>query len=520
MKKSSSYLLLALSALLACGATVARAELKLPAIVGSNMVLQRDTDVNVWGWDNPGQSVTVEFAGQSVTGTAGDDGKWTATLKPMGVSAEGRTMKIKGSSEASLDNILVGEVWLCSGQSNMQWAVNQADDPDLELLAANYPNLRLITVPQVGTQEAQNDFEGQWEPCTPEVAANFSAVGYFFGRGLHQILDIPVGLIDNAWGGSAAEAWVRRDLLEADPLYKPYLDQWAEIEKTYDHEKAVEAYNKQMEAWKEKQAAAKAEGKPAPPQPRAPRNQLTGQHRPANLYNGVLHPIIGYGIKGAIWYQGETNAGRGENYRYLFPLMIQSWREEWGIGDFSFYWVSLADFQAEVTEPADSSWAELRESQTKTLSLPNTGEAIIYDLGEGRDIHPRDKQNVAKRLLRHALAKDYGYELVSDSPKYVSHEIKGNKVVLTFENVGSSGLYTFDVNEPVGFQIAGEDQKFVWADAKLVGKDKIEVWNPDVANPVAVRYAWATNPVANVESREGLPLTPFRTDDWKLSTAQ
>jgi len=501
--------------LASCLASVARAELDLPSIFTSNMVLQRDMDVKVWGWDNPSQEVTVEFAGQSVKATAGAEGKWTATLKAMEMSKEPRSMTIKGSSEAKLENVLVGEVWLCSGQSNMQWSVSQSDDPDLETMTAKYPHIRLITVPQVGVQEPQNDFEGQWVECSPETVADFSAVGYFFGRTLHQVLDMPIGLIDNAWGGSAAEAWVRRDLLEADPLYKPYMDQWKQVEATYDHDKAVADWKEKVAAWKEKKDA----GQPVGAQPRAPRNQLTGQHRPANLYNGVLYPIIGYGIKGSIWYQGESNAGRAENYRYLFPLMIQNWRDEWGIGDFSFYWVSLADFRDEVAEPGESSWAELRESQTKTLSLPNTGEAIIYDIGEGRDIHPRDKQNVAKRLARLALSKNYGYDIVAESPRYVSHEVKDGKVLLTFENVGTT-LYTFDVKTPVGFTVAGEDKKFVKAEAKLVGNNKIEVWNSDVPNPVAVRYAWADNPVANVESREGLPLTPFRTDDWTLSTAQ
>ena len=269
-----------------------------------------------------------------------------------------------------------------------------------------------------------------------------------------------------------------------------------------------------MAEYKEKAAAAKADGKPAP---RAPRNQLAGQHRPANLYNGVLKPIIGYGIRGAIWYQGESNSGRAKNYRDLFPLMITNWRDEWEQGDFSFYWVQLADFRDEQPEPAESAWAELQEAQTMSLSLPNTGQAVIYDLGEAHDIHPKDKQNVAKRLARHALAKDYGIKIVAESPRYASHEVKGNKVTLSFDHIGG-GMDTFDIRTPVGFVIAGEDKKFVWAQAKLVGKDKIEVSADGVDAPTAVRYAWADNPVANVQNREGLPLTPFRTDDWPMVT--
>jgi sialate O-acetylesterase len=246
---------------------------------------------------------------------------------------------------------------------------------------------------------------------------------------------------------------------------------------------------------------------------------MKGQHRPANLYHGVLNPIIGYGIRGAIWYQGESNAGRAYQYRHLFPLMISTWRDAWKQGDFSFYWVQLADFRNEVDAPAESGWAELREAQTMTMSLPNTGQAVIIDLGEGRDIHPRNKQRVAKRLARWALAKDYGIDVPYRSPEYQSMEKQGSKIVLTFDHVGNNGLYTFDVNEPVGFDIAGEDKKFVTAQARLIPPNKIEVWSDEVSEPVAVRYAWADNPVCNVQSRDGLPLTPFRTDDWPGVTA-
>jgi sialate O-acetylesterase len=400
--------------------------------------------------------------------------------------------------------VLVGEVWLCSGQSNMQMAVSGSNDGDLESLSADYPGIRLISVPQVGTQEAQSDFKGQWERCTPESVKGFSAVGYFFGRQLHQTLGVPVGLIDDSWGGSAAEAWVRRDILEKDAKYRPLIERWESIEKN-----APEA----VEAYKAAVAKAKAEDKPVPKSVQNPENQLRGNARPGNIYNGVLKPTIGYGIKGAIWYQGETNAGRAYQYRDLFPLMIKSWRDEWGIGDFPFYWVQLADYRAEKPKPAESDWAELREAQTRTLALPNTGEAVIVDLGEGQDIHPRNKQDVAKRLVRWALAKDYGVKVPYQSPTYKSMETKDGKVVLTFDHVGG-GLKAFDFPEVRGFAVAGSDKAFVWAKAKLVGKNKVEVWSDEVSDPAAVRYAWADNPGCNLYSREGLPVTPFRTDDW------
>jgi len=511
-----------LAIMLALWGTPALADVRLPALFTDHMVLQQGQKNRIWGSADPGEEVIVTIASQRQSATANDKGKWQVTLDALPVGGP-HSLSITGKNKLAVEDVLVGEVWICSGQSNMQWEVRQANDGDLEAKTAQYPKIRLISVPQVGTQQPQDNFNGKWELCTPETAATFSAVGYFFGRQLHQTLDVPIGLIDDAWGGSACEAWVRRDLLEKDEKYQPLVARWEQIERNLAavDAKQVEAdYQKRVSQWQAAANAARAENKPLPPRPQNPVAQLTGNARPGNIYNGVLKPTIGYGIRGAIWYQGESNAGRAYQYRDLFPLMIQSWRDEWQIGDFSFYWVQLADFMAEKPEPAGSTWAELREAQTMTINkLPNTGEAVIIDLGEGRDIHPRNKQDVAKRLARWALARDYGISnLPYHSPQYKSMEKQGSKIVLSFDHTGG-GLYTFDTTNPVGFAIAGSDQKFVWADAKLVGDDKIEVSSDKVAEPAAVRYAWADNPVCNVYSREGLPLTPFRTDDWKGVTA-
>lgn len=483
---------------------VGLAELKFSPVFGDSMVVQRDQPIHVWGWTAPGTDVTVELAGHTATGKADASGRFDVKLDPLPAGGP-HEMVIEADESRTFRDVLVGEVWVCSGQSNMAFAVASANDPDLESMTAKFPNIRLISVPQVGSQEPLNDFDGKWEACTPETVKNFSAVGYFFGRQLHQTLDVPIGLIDNAWGGSAAEAWVRRDVLEDDGKYGELLEKWDTLAKTYDHEAAVAKWKEQVAQWEKTKKGNK---------PRAPRDQLTGNHRPANLYNGVLHPVLGYTIRGAIWYQGESNAGRAYQYRDLFPLMIQNWRNEWGQGDFSFYWVQLADFRNEVEAPAESDWAELREAQTMTMSkLPNTGEAVITDLGEAADIHPKNKLDVAKRLVRWALANDYGINIPYRSPTFSSLEIKENKAVLKFDSIGR-GLDTFDVREPIGFAIAGEDKVFVDADAKIVTKDTIEVWSDAVKNPVAVRYAWADNPICNVQSADGLPMTPFRTDDW------
>lgn len=491
-----------------------RADVKMPALFGDHMVLQQGQPIPIWGWADPDEQVRVTLGGDVRTVTADADGRWKVLLGKLSAGGPHK-LEIQGNNALTLNDVLIGEVWVCSGQSNMQWDVSRSNDSDLEIASAKYPNIRLITVPQVGTQEPQDDFKGKWELCSPETVPSFSAVGYFFGRQLYQTLDVPIGLIDNSWGGSSAEAWVRRDLLEADAQYNPLMERWEKTESTYDHDKAVANFKEKLAAWKTKKEAGEKVGR----QPRAPRNPLTDQHRPGNLYNGVLKPVIGYGIRGAIWYQGESNAGRAYQYRNLFPLMIQNWRDEWGQGDFPFYWVQLADFRNEVPGPADSAWAELREAQTMTMSkLPNTGEAVILNLGESSDIHPKNKQDVAKRLARWALAHDYGMDIVYRSPIYKSMETDGNKIVLTFDHVGG-GLDTFDVPKLIGFTIAGEDQKFVPATAKIIGKNQIEVTSDQIEAPAAVRYAWADNPVCNVQNLEGLPLTPFRTDDWKGVTA-
>jgi sialate O-acetylesterase len=508
---SGCGLAVALVAIATAQPPAARGDVKLPAVFGSHMVLQRDQKDRVWGWAQPGEEVTVEIAGQSKSAKAGPDEAWQVTLDPMAAGGP-HIMTIKGKNTLRFEDVLIGEVWICSGQSNMQWSVGSTKDAELEIPAAKYPNIRLIAVPNVGTQEPQKDFHGAWVPCLPDTVGSFSAVGYFFGRQLHQTLGVPVGLINDAWGGSACEAWIRRDILAADPKYGPMLQNWAEFEKNYP--RAKEEFQAKYVAWQEASKKAKAENKPEPQQPFNPDWMMYGNSRPGNIYNGVLKPTIGYGIRGVIWYQGESNAGRAFQYRDLFPLMIKSWRDEWGQGDFSFYWVQLADFMGETPEPRDSAWAELREAQTMTIDrLSHTGQAVIIDVGEGKDIHPKNKQDVAQRLARWALARDYGLAIAHRSPTYKSMARQDKKIVLTFDHVGD-GLTTFDVGHARGFAIAGSDRKFVTAQARVTGPKTIEVWSDQVSEPVAVRYAWADNPVCNVYSAEGLPATPFRTDDW------
>jgi len=477
------------------------ADVKLPNIFTEHMVLQQGQNNKVWGLAEPSEAVTVTIGSQSHQATAAADGQWQVSLDALPVGGP-LTLTVKGKNEIQFKDVLVGEVWICSGQSNMQWAVNNSTDSDLEKAAAKYPNIRMINFPQVGSQNPiWSHDDRKWQVCTPENIPGWSAVGYFFARQLNQTLDVPIGMINNAWGSSACEAWINRDVIAKNAEFQPLLDRWVLMEKTFD-----DLSKKSNLTEDEKKQLAGLQG------------QMGGNHRPANIYNGVLKSHLGYGIRGAIWYQGESNASRSYQYRTLFPLMIQNWRDEWGQGDFPFYWVQLADFMAEKPEPAESSWAELREAQTMTMQkLKNTGEAVIIDIGEGKDIHPKNKVDVGRRLARWALAADYKVPGIAyRSPLYKSMEPQGEKIVLTFENVAANanGWRPFDVNEPRGFAIAGEDKKFAWASAKILPDGKIEVWSDAVKAPVAVRYGWADNPVVNMFSAEGLPLTPFRTDDW------
>lgn len=473
------------------------ADVELPNIFTDHMVLQRGQANKVWGRAEPQEEVTVTIADQSHDATADAQGAWSVMLEPLQAVGP-HELIVSGINEIVVRDVLVGEVWLCSGQSNMEWKLQYTYNSDLVAAAANFPQIRMIGYPNVGRQEpVWTHPDSKWQVCSPKTVNGFSAVGYFFGRQLHQTLDVPIGLVNDAWGGSACEAWIDRDKLAADEQYAGLLKRWSNTEQ-------------RLEAILAKEELTEQERK----QRGQLRGQMRGNQRPGNIYNGVLKSHLGYGIRGAIWYQGESNAGRAYQYRTLFPKMIASWREEWGQDDFPFYWVQLADFRQEKPEPGESDWAELREAQMMAMDVvPNCGQAVIIDVGEGRDIHPRNKVIVGQRLARWALAKQYGIDIAYRSPQFKSMEVAGNKAVLTFQHV-NAGWRPFDVNKPIGFAVAGSDKKFAWADAKILKDGRIEVSSDNVAEPVAVRYAWADNPVCNMFDNVGLPLTPFRTDDW------
>lgn len=514
MQRTLLRSVLSSAAVLLLAAGAAQAEVRLPAVFSDHMVLQRDSKLPVWGWADPGEKVTVSFRDQTKSTTAGNDGTWKVTLDPVQVG-DASELKVTGENTVTFKDVLVGEVWVCSGQSNMGWTVNRSLDPDLEAATAKFPNIRLFQVPLKTATEPQDDVQAEWKHCTPETIPNFTAVGYFFGRQLHQTLDVPVGLIMTAWGGTRAEAWTSPEAMASTPELKPILDTWAKRSETYDPEAAKKRYEAAMKRWEDQAAAARKAGKPVPRRPQMQGNPRTDRHHPSNLYNAMVAPLVPYAIRGGIWYQGESNAGRAYQYRTLMPTMITSWRDAWDQGDFPFYMVQLANFREIKDEPVESDWAELREAQMMTIdAIPNVGVACITDIGAAKDIHPKDKQNVGKRLARLALVNDYGMDGITlQGPTYRSIDIEAGKCVVHFDTYGSK-LTTYYREPLTGFAIAGADKKWRWAQAKITGPDTVEVWHPEVKEPLAVRYNWADNPQGTLFSEMYLPAYPFRTDDW------
>ena len=486
--------------------TYASAEVILPKLISDNMVLQQGMKVRIWGTAEPGEKVAVAFREQKVATEAGPDGSWEVYLQPLKAGGPD-ALTISGTNTVNLKDVLVGEVWVCSGQSNMQFQVGSSLNARQEIAAANYPTMRLFTVPMVVAGQPQKDVEGQWAPATPQTVEKFSAVGYFFGRDLHKALGVPVGLINSSWGGSPAEAWTSRAVLDSLPEAKSYVDERNQALAKYPQQ--VEEFKRQYDDWLRAVAKAETEGSLIPSAPRMPDDPRTGNHAVAGLYNTMIAPLTPYAIRGAIWYQGESNSPRAREYRKLFPAMIQDWRHAWGEGDFPFLFVQLANW---ITPDPTWNWPELCEAQLMTLSVPKTGMAVAIDIGDPYDIHPKNKQEVGRRLALAAEAVAYGRDVVYSGPIYESMAVEGNKVRLRFKHV-DGGLVAKGGAALKGFEIAGEDRKFVPAESAIDGKT-IVVRSGQVASPVAVRYAWADNPTCNLYNKAGLPASPFRTDDW------
>lgn len=503
------------------------ADVKPNPLFADGAVLQRGQAVPVWGTARDGEKVTVEIDGQKVSTTAAD-GKWSVSLKPLKEGGP-HTMKITGDNAVAVNNLLVGEVWVCSGQSNMEWPFSKAHNAVEEGPKADYPKIRMFTVKKKVSARPLAEAEGQWVECSPQTVGGFSAVGYFFARDLYQKLGVPVGMIHTSWGGTPAQAWTSLEGFGDDQELIEYVASAKQKLATYDADVAAYAgkmeefdtkskewnetvgkpHEEELKAWNQASAEAKKNGQPLPPKPapsspkpKAPPHPDGRQNNPTTLYNGMVAPIIPYGIKGAIWYQGESNADKPKQYQTLFPAMIADWRKRWKQGDFPFFYVQIAPFKGQP--------AVIREAQFLTLAkVKNTAMAVTTDVGNANDIHPNQKEPVGQRLALAARALTYGEKIEYSGPLYDKMTAKGGNIIISFKHAGG-GLVAKD-GELKGFTIAGEDKKFVPAQAEIQGSTVV-VSADGLTNPKAVRYGWENVPDVNLFNKEGLPASPFRTD--------
>jgi len=474
----------------------------LPRLFSDNMVLQEGASVPIWGWGPDGAIVTVRFQKQIVS-TRVKDGKWLVRLgglKPGGPD----TLTISSGNSIVLKNVLVGEVWLASGQSNMEFPLKQSHAAAADIFSSANPMIHWLKVPKARMDSPANDIGASWTECNPDTAPNFSAVAYYFARDLQKALHAPIGVIESDWGGTPAEVWMQRAFLQANPRYRTEVfDAWIVAEDKY--ERSLAAYNQEKSEAKDKGMEFTNAA------PRRP-------WKPGELYNGMIAPLAGCAIKGVLWYQGESNVGSAEDawqYHTLFPDLIRNWRTVWDEGAFPFLLVQLAPFGDIQQRPSESSWASVREAQLKAAKLlPKVAMAVITDVGDQHNIHPTQKQPVGGRLALAARGIAYHQAIEYSGPVYKRAKIEKNQIVLTFDHLGG-GLEARG-GDLTGFAICGPDRKFVWANAEIKGLDKVLVHSTAVAHPIAVRYGWASYPVVNLWNKAGLPASPFRTDDFEL----
>ncbi|MBC8443287.1 9-O-acetylesterase [PVC group bacterium] len=494
-----------------CVAATTQADVRLASPFGDHMVLQRETDAAIWGWAEAGEKVSVSGSwGAEASAVAAEGGKWQVALKtpePGGPFS----VTVKGANTIELKNVLIGEVWLCSGQSNMGMVVASCNNAAEEIAAAKYPRMRLLGVNLVTAEEPQTECKVKpWAECSPESVKYFTAAGYFFGRKLHQDLDVPIGLINSSWGGTVIEAWTPWESQKDDSVVQSIKASWDQRDRTYDPEKAKAQYEKDKVAWREWHAGGR-KGK-APRRPRAPGQPRKNRNHPSNLFNAMINPLVPYSIRGAIWYQGEGNAGRGKHYRVQMERKITAWRQLWGY-DFPYYFVQLPNFRAPWTKPVEGGgWPDIRESFMNTAKeVPNTGMAITIDVGDEKDIHPKNKQDVGDRLARVALHKTYGKTgFAWCGPIFKFCEFRDGAARVTFDS-GGAPLAAKGDGPLFGFALTGHKGIPFRADAVIEGTDRVVVSSPQIKQPAMVHYAWATNPVGvNLINAGGLPASPFR----------
>jgi len=493
-----------------------KAEVSLAEIIGSSMVLQQKRAVPIWGTADPGEAVTVAFGKQKKTVVADDNGKWEIALDKLFATFTPQTMSISGKNKIEITNILVGEVWLVAGQSNMQRLLRETDNGEIAQADADHPNIRLFNVSREVAFNHRTGKLGEWAACTPESVKEFSAAGYYFGVELAKELNVPIGLINSSYGGSQAEAWTPVEYLNASDELRPTVDRT----RIWDAERAKVRidYTEAIKKWRDdssRQTAAGARPSPSPAVPDALREYRIA----ASIYDRMIAPLIPFAIRGAVWYQGESNEARAEQYGILLPTMIRAWRERWGEGDFPFGIVQLPNYRSIKTVPEEAPWSFIREAQRRTaMTTEHAGLIVTIDIGAANDIHPKDKLDVGRRMARWALKDVYGRKLTT-APVFAKADVKGSRMILTFNEVGS-GLKIRDGDKLDEFAVAGKDKKWVWANARIVGKNKVEVSSPTVPDPAAVRYAFNSNPKhPNLTNDSSLPASPFRTDSWPDPTS-
>ena len=504
--------------LLSIGAGMA--EVKPNGLFGDNMVLQRERKLSVWGTADAGEAVTVAICGHSATATADEKGNWKIALNPLTAGGPFEmTIVGKDNKPKLLKNVLIGDVWVCSGQSNMEFQLAKSLKANEEAPTANYPMIRHFKVGNNVQDLPQENVEGSWTVCNPQTVSSFTAVGYYFGRDLHKALNVPIGLLNASWSGSYAESWTSSKTLDSDPDLLPTRQRSQKRLLDYVHKlnTAVEM----LKPWMVEAEKATSENQMVPPLHESinlPGNPLEATDFASSRYNGIISPLVRFPIRGVIWYQGESNVGRAWQYRKLLPALIADWRKAWGQPELPFYVVQLANNMQANPNPCDSNWAELREAQSFTAqTVPNSGMAVTIDVGEAGDIHPKNKQAVGARLALIARAKTYEEKIEYSGPQYESMKVDGKNVILKFQHAGS-GLVAQNNEALKQFAIADDSKQFVWANAVIEG-DAVVVSSDKVASPVAVRYAWQNNPEGcNLYNKEGLPASPFRTDDWPMTT--
>ncbi|MDQ8190496.1 sialate O-acetylesterase [Roseibacillus persicicus] len=486
---------------------LSQAAIELPSFFSDGMVLQQQGQAKIWGWLDGSGEVTVTFGGKSESAKTNSEGRWEVSFEGLTASAEGRELTISdGTDSKVIKDVLVGEVWIASGQSNMEWVISRTDNAEEVVAASEDPLLRIYLSGNVAKAEPQIDFAGTWTGASPESTGNMTAVGYYFAKNLRQELDVPVGIIECAWGGKPIESFISEEALKSLPEAKGVLKLKEQALANWDEEKARSQFEQKIAQWEE--------GGKKGRRPQIAVDPSVNPRLASNIYNGMIAPITGYGAKGAIWYQGESNAngGTASLYEEMLGCLVDDWRERWD-SDLAFYYVQLANFREVTTEPGvESSWVVVQDEMRRALdSIKHSGMAVTNDIGAADDIHPTNKKDVGSRLARWALGQDYGMEnVVMSGPLFRGADEKEGRMILSFEH--NAGLKTRDGGPLKRFEIKAEDGTWIWADAQIE-EGKVIVWSDKISDPAAVRYAWANNPEgANLVNSEGLPASCFTTE--------